>query len=135
MRIFRQIAVLSVVVATLGLTALAQGPVQKRIDFKINVPYRLRLQNYMLPAGNYILQRISQVDPSMYALYEGDLRHSPVAMVVGDAGVGAGAAAEAGGGVLFGGGAGDVVAVGEEQAAVARNAAARPAISIFLFTW
>ena len=81
MRFVRSIAVLSVVVATLGLTALAQGPLQKRMDFTINVPYRLKMQNYMLPAGNYILHQMSRSEPSIYALYEGDMRHAPVAMI------------------------------------------------------
>ena len=81
MRFFRNIAILSALVASLGLTALAQGPLQKRMDFNINVSYRLRMQNYMLPAGNYILHQMRTDQPSIFALYEGDMRHSPIAMI------------------------------------------------------
>ena len=81
MRTLRNLAILLVVMASLAGTSLAQGPLQKRVDFTINVPYRLRMQNYMLPAGNYTLFQISQRHPGLFALYEGDMTHSPNAMI------------------------------------------------------
>ena len=82
MRSLRNLAILLVVMASLAVPGLAQGPLQKRVEFTINVPYRLRMQNYMLPAGNYTLFQISQRDPSLFALYEGDdMMHSPIAMI------------------------------------------------------
>ena len=81
MRLFSKVAIFLVVMASLGASALAQGPLQKRMDFTINVPYHLRMQNYMLPAGTYILHQISQSESSIYALYQGDMRHSPIAAV------------------------------------------------------
>jgi hypothetical protein len=81
MTAFRNFAILLVVMASLGVTSLAQGPLQKRVDFTINVPYRLRMQNYMLPAGNYTLFQINRNNPGLFALYEGDRMNSPIAMI------------------------------------------------------
>ena len=61
--------------------ALAQGPLQKRINYSINVPYSLRMGDYTMAPGNYILYQVSFYDPSTFALYANDMRHSPVAMI------------------------------------------------------
>jgi len=61
--------------------ALAQGPLHKRINFTINVPFELKKTGAVLPPGNYVLYQISQNDPQMFALYQGDMTHAPIAMI------------------------------------------------------
>ena len=61
--------------------ALAQGPLHKQVNYTINVPYALRKANYLLPPGNYILYQISANDLNLFALYQGDMMHSPIAMI------------------------------------------------------
>jgi hypothetical protein len=61
--------------------AFAQGPTQKRINYTINVPYSLRMGDYMLSPGRYVLYQVSFYDPNMFALYPNDMTRSPVAMI------------------------------------------------------
>jgi len=61
--------------------AFAQGPMQKRINYTINVPYKLRMGDYMLSPGRYVLYQVSFYDPNQFALYAEDMTHSPVAMI------------------------------------------------------
>ena len=61
--------------------ALAQGPLQKRVNFSINVPFELKKGKAVLPPGNYVLYQISPTDPSLFALYPEDMTHSPIAMI------------------------------------------------------
>lgn len=69
------------VLTLVGSMAFAQGPLQKRVNYTINVPYKLRMGDYMLSPGRYVLYQISFDDPNQFALYAGDMRHSPVAMI------------------------------------------------------
>jgi hypothetical protein len=60
----------------------AKSPLQKRINFNINVPYSLRMGDYVLPPGDYVLNQVSESDLTVFALYRGtNLMHSPVAMI------------------------------------------------------
>lgn len=79
----RVISKLSAGILMLGMsfTAFAQGPMQKRIDFSISVPYTLRMGDYLLPAGNYVLHQVLQNDLNLFALHPGDLTHKPVALI------------------------------------------------------
>jgi len=61
--------------------AFAQGAVQKRINYTINVPYSLKVGDYMLSPGRYVLYQVSNYDPNMFALYPNDMTQSPVAMI------------------------------------------------------
>jgi hypothetical protein len=61
--------------------AFAQGPVQKRINYSINVPYSLRVGDYMLSPGRYVLYQVSSNDPNMFVLYPNDMTQTPVAMI------------------------------------------------------
>lgn len=70
------------VLAIAGAGAVfAQGPLHKQVYYTINVPYALRKANYMLPPGKYILYQINGNDLNLFALYQGDMMHSPIAMV------------------------------------------------------
>ena len=74
------LAALAVMMLVTSLT-FAQGPVQKRVNYTINVPYSLKMGDYMLSPGRYVLYQVSFYDPNTFALYPNDMTHSPVAMI------------------------------------------------------
>jgi hypothetical protein len=74
------LAALAVMMMIASLT-FAQGPMQKRINYTINVPYSLRMGDYMLSPGRYVLYQVSFYEPNLFVLYPGDMTHSPVAMI------------------------------------------------------
>lgn len=61
--------------------SLAQGPLHKRVNFSIDVPFELKKGRTVLPPGNYVLFQISTTDPQLFALYRDDMTHSPIAMI------------------------------------------------------
>ena len=61
--------------------ALAQGPIQARINFSTSAPFELKGTNVVLPAGDYVLFQIDPRDRTLFALYHEDTTHSPVAMI------------------------------------------------------
>jgi hypothetical protein len=67
--------------AAMASVAFAQGPVQKRVNYAINVSHALRMGDYMLPPGKYVLYQVSQNDLNLFALYQDDLTRSPIAMI------------------------------------------------------
>src|SRR5262249_29292516 len=82
MSYLRKAALSAFVISTVGIgSALSQGPLHKQVNYTINVPYALRKANYLLPPGNYILYQISANDLNLFALYQGDMMHSPIAMI------------------------------------------------------
>ena len=74
------LAAILALVATASM-AFAQGPIQKRVNYTINVQHALRMGDYMLPAGRYVLYQVSASDLNLFALYQNDMTHSPVAMI------------------------------------------------------
>jgi hypothetical protein len=60
---------------------LAGGPLHKRVNFTINVPFELKRGETALPAGNYVLFQINANDPQLFALFQEDMTHSPIAMI------------------------------------------------------
>jgi len=74
------LAGIMILTASIGLV-LAQGPIKKQVNYDINVPYQMRMTNYLLPAGHYILKQVSDNDLNLFALYHGDMMHSPIAMI------------------------------------------------------
>lgn len=60
---------------------LAQGPLHKRVNFTISVPFELKKGKTVLPPGNYVLFQININDPQLFALYEEDMTHAPIAMI------------------------------------------------------
>ena len=69
-----------ILTASIG-AVLAQGQIKKQVNYDINVPYEMRMANYLLPPGHYILRQVSDNDLNLFALYQGDMMHSPVAMI------------------------------------------------------
>jgi hypothetical protein len=76
----RAIAAVLIMFAAVSL-ALAQGPVQKRVNYTINVNHALRMGDYMLPPGKYVLYQVSQNDLNLFGLYRDDLTDEPLAMI------------------------------------------------------
>ncbi len=68
-------------IAAMSSLALAQGPVNKRVNYSINVSHALRMGDYILPAGKYVLYQPNQNDVNLFALYHMDLTRSPIAMI------------------------------------------------------
>ena len=74
------IAAILTLVATASM-AFAQGPIQKRVNYTINVDHALKMGDYMVPAGKYVLYQVSANDLNLFALYQNDMTHSPIAMI------------------------------------------------------
>jgi hypothetical protein len=74
---------LAAIILSVAMTAIAfaQGPIHKRVNYTINVPYELRMGDYMLPAGKYVLYQINQNDTNLFGLYQMDLTDEPIAMI------------------------------------------------------
>jgi hypothetical protein len=73
----------ALILSTVGLagTGVAQGILHRELYFTVSVPYRLRMGDYLLPAGYYTLKQVSANDLNLFFLYQGDKRHSPIAAV------------------------------------------------------
>ena len=68
-------------VGVVAVPSLAQGPLHKRVNFTVNVPFELKKGRTVLPPGDYVLFQINTDDPQLFALYPEDMTHSPVAMI------------------------------------------------------
>jgi hypothetical protein len=62
--------------------SLAQGPLHKRVNYTINVSHALQMGDYLLPSGKYVLYQVDQNNTNLFALYQGDMTNSPVAMIM-----------------------------------------------------
>jgi hypothetical protein len=76
----KAVAALFFVVATATL-ALAQGSVQERVHYAINVPHEVVMGGYVLPAGKYLLHQANATDLNLFALYRGDDTKTPIALI------------------------------------------------------
>ena len=82
MNTIRKSALLAVMVFTaIASVAFAQGSMHKRINYTINVSHALRMGDYMLPPGKYVLYQVSENDVNLFALYQDEMTHSPIAMI------------------------------------------------------
>jgi len=75
----------SVVAAILLMTTMifsgfGQVPTRTKLHFTINVPYALRMGDYTLAPGKYVLFQDSK-NPSLFALYSQNLAREPIAMI------------------------------------------------------
>ena len=71
----------ALILTTVAGAALAQGPLHKQLYFTINVPYKLRMGDYMLPSGYYTLRQVSANDLNLFWLFQGDTGHTPIAAI------------------------------------------------------
>jgi hypothetical protein len=74
------------VAAAMLLTVLiaagpAQASIKTQLHFEINVPYRIRMGNYVLPPDKYYLYQVDKNDLNLFFLFRGDMRHTPIAAV------------------------------------------------------
>ena len=76
----KRLALLFIAMTVLGGSILAD-PLKNQVDFTVSADYRLSMQGYVLPAGNYILYQVNNNNPSVFALYQSDMTNSPIAMV------------------------------------------------------
>jgi hypothetical protein len=67
--------------AAMAATSFAQGPLHKRINYTIDAPYALKMGDYMLPAGKYVLFQLNLNNPNLFALYQEDLAREPIALI------------------------------------------------------
>ena len=74
-------AALAAVVLAASVTAFAQGPMQQKIHYTINVSHELKLGEYLLPAGRYELYQVNTTDLNLFALYPENTTHSPLALI------------------------------------------------------
>jgi hypothetical protein len=77
----KAILVSVLIAAGFSASALGQGPLQKRVNFDVSVPYSMRMADYLLPAGHYVLFQIDQNNLNLFGLYQDDLTHPPIAWV------------------------------------------------------
>ncbi len=71
-----------VMMFTAAITGYAQGTARDRITFNINTRFELRMGDYVLPPGKYILQEVdATTSPDMFALYKENRMQSPIAMI------------------------------------------------------
>ena len=61
--------------------AFAQGPMNKSINYTINVSHALQMCDYLMSPRQYVLYQINQNDLNLCELYRYNMKHSPVAMV------------------------------------------------------
>jgi hypothetical protein len=82
MNTIRKSALVAIMIITAAASvAFAQGPLQKRVNYTINVSHALRMGDYMVPAGRYVLYQVNQNDLNLFALYQDEMTHSPIAMI------------------------------------------------------
>ena len=65
----------------ISFVAAAQVPQQEKIHFSVATPFELKGTDIVLPAGNYLLFQVAPNDRSLFALYQDDMTHSPLAMI------------------------------------------------------
>ena len=82
MNTIRKSALLALMIVTaMANVVFAQGPINKRINYTINVSHALRMGDYLVPPGRYVLYQINPNDVNLFALYQDDMTHSPIAMI------------------------------------------------------
>ena len=62
-----------IVLTAITAIAMGQGPLHKRVNYTINVSHSLRMGDYMLPPGKYVIYQINQNDTNLFALYQNDM--------------------------------------------------------------
>jgi hypothetical protein len=80
MAIFRKSALVMVMLLTVGM-GMAFGQIKKQVQFDINVTFALRMGDYLLPPGHYVIYQVDDNDLNLFYLFKDDMRHSPVATI------------------------------------------------------
>jgi hypothetical protein len=81
LKLSKKIVLVAFVIVVLpALTAFA-GPIQKRVNFTIDSPFKIETGNSIMPPGDYVLYQINRNNTKLFALYQDDLTEGPVAMI------------------------------------------------------
>jgi hypothetical protein len=81
LKLSKKIVLIAFVIVVLpALTAFA-GPIQKRVNFTIDSPFKIETGNSIMPPGDYVLYQINRNNTKLFALYQDDLTEGPVAMI------------------------------------------------------
>jgi hypothetical protein len=82
MKSFKTMMALALLTIAMTATSLAQGPMQKKVFLTVNVPFELRMGDYLLSSGRYTLYQVSQGDLNTFYLFRGEaMSHSPIASI------------------------------------------------------
>lgn len=74
----RAIGVMLAIVAA-ATCVLAQGSLQERVHYTINIPHALEVGGYLLPPGKYVIHQVNTTDKTLFALYRDDMTGTPIA--------------------------------------------------------
>src|SRR5262249_9682610 len=80
-KILNSWVLITMILIATTVTIFGQGPLQKQVNFTISAPFAIRMGNYLLPPGRYVLRQVLQNDLNLFALHPGDLTHKPIAMI------------------------------------------------------
>lgn len=62
--------------------ALGQGPRPQRVNVTFDTPYELKVGEYVLPAGQYVLCQINDREANLFSLFPNDPTRSPLATLM-----------------------------------------------------
>jgi hypothetical protein len=71
----------AIFITGVALVAFGQGPLHKRVNYTINVSHAVRMGDYVLPPGKYVLYQVNQNDLNLFGLYRKNMTHPPIAMI------------------------------------------------------
>ena len=71
----------ALVALALAAAAYAQGPLQQKVHYTINVPHEIQFGGYLLPPGRYELYQVNVTDLNLFGLYRENNSHSPLALI------------------------------------------------------
>jgi hypothetical protein len=72
---------MAMILSVTAITIFGTGQMRKRVDFSINTPFALRMGDYLLPPGSYVLRQVIDNDSNLFALHPQDLTNEPIAMI------------------------------------------------------
>lgn len=75
------IAAILMIFTVPAIIVSAQGTMQKRVNFWVNVPFVINEGEMVLPPGKYVLFQVKQNDLNLFGLFRDDLTSSPIAMI------------------------------------------------------
>lgn len=76
----KSLFLLPLLIALAGTTILGQA-IPRKVHYTINVAHQLRLGDYLLPAGKYVLWQAIPNDASVFKLHPETTRNEPIAIV------------------------------------------------------
>lgn len=77
----KKLTALVFVMTAITLSTFAQGPMMKKVHLTVNVPYRLRMGDYVLSPGKYTIYQVSQSDLNLFYLFRGDVGSTAIASI------------------------------------------------------